>query len=59
MAGKEKLESYSPKMVHAGDFPVVTDSGTVASGETIHELMPITLGTAVTACYMAQVHTWR
>ena len=45
MAGKEKLESYSPKMVHAGDFPVVTDSGTVASGETIHELMPITLGT--------------
>ena len=37
MAGKEKLESYSPKMVHAGDFPVVTDSGTVASGETIHE----------------------
>ena len=44
MAGKEKLESYSPKMVHAGDFPVVTDSGTVASGETIHELMPITLG---------------
>lgn len=39
MAGKEKLESYSPKMVHAGDFPVVTDSGTVASGETIHERM--------------------
>lgn len=56
MAGKEKLESYSPKMVHAGDFPVVTDSGTVASGETIHELMPITLGAdgkikAVTARY--------
>ena len=45
MAGKEKLESYSPKMVHAGDFTVVTDSGTVASGEKIHELMPITLGT--------------
>ena len=31
MAGKEKLESYSPKMVHAGDFPVVTDSGTLIS----------------------------
>ena len=43
MEGKEKLGSYTPKMVHAGDFPVVTDSGTVASGETIHELMPITL----------------
>ena len=61
MAGKEKLESYSPKMVHAGDFPVVTDSGTVASGETIHELMPITLGTdgkikAVTADTVADVY---
>lgn len=61
MAGKEKLESYSPKMVHAGDFPVVTDSGTVASGETIHELMPITLGAdgkikAVTADTVADVY---
>lgn len=61
MAGKEKLESYSPKMVHAGGFPVVTDSGTVASGETIHELMPITLGAdgkikAVTADTIADVY---
>lgn len=61
MAGKEKLESYSTKMVHAGDFPVVTDSGTVASGETIHELMPITLGAdgkikAVTADTVADVY---
>ena len=51
MAGKEKLESYSPKMVHAGDFPVVTDSGTVA----------ITLGAdgkikAVTADTVADVY---
>lgn len=61
MAGKENLGSYTPKMVHAGDFPVVTDSGTVASGETIHELMPITLaadGTikAVTADTVADVY---
>ena len=61
MAGQEKLESYSPKMVHAGDFPVVTDSGTVASGETIHELMPLTLGAdgkikAVTADTVADVY---
>lgn len=45
MAGKELLESYEPKMVHAGDYPVVTDSGTVAAGETIVELMPVVLGT--------------
>lgn len=45
MAGKELLESYEPKMVHAGDYPVVTDSGTVADGETIIELMPIVLDT--------------
>ena len=44
-AGKELLESYTPKMVHAGDYPVVTDSGTVAEGETIIELMPVVLGT--------------
>ena len=25
-AGKELLGSYNPKMVHAGDYPVVTDS---------------------------------
>ena len=29
-AGKELLGSYTPKMIHAGDYPVVTDSGTVA-----------------------------
>lgn len=57
MAGKEKLESYSPKMVHAGDFPVVTDSGTVASGETIHELMPITLGLRTKTSYARSYRT--
>ena len=31
-------------MVHAGDYPIVTDSGTVATGETIVELMPVSLG---------------
>ena len=60
-AGKELLESYSPRMVHAGDYPVVTDSGTVADGETIVELMPIVLGTdgkikGVTAETVAQVY---
>lgn len=44
-AGKENLGSYTPNMVHAGDYPVVTDSGTVATGETIVELMPVSLGT--------------
>lgn len=39
----------------------MTDSGTVASGETIHELMPITLGAdgkikAVTADTVADVY---
>lgn len=43
-AGKELLGSYTPKMVHAGEYPVVTDSGTVAAGETIVELMPVELG---------------
>ena len=42
-AGKENLGTYTPKMVHAGDYPVVTDSGTVAEGETIVELMPVVL----------------
>ncbi len=60
-AGKELLGSYSPKMVHAGDFPVVTDSGTVAEDNTILELMPVTLGTdgkiyAVTAETVANVY---
>ena len=60
-AGKELLGSYSPKMVHAGDYPVVTDSGTVAEGETIIELMPIVLGTdgklkAVTSDTVAEVY---
>lgn len=60
-AGKELLESYNPKMVHAGDYPVVTDSGTVADGETIIELMPVVLGTdgkikAVTADTVASVY---
>ena len=60
-AGKELLGSYNPKMVHAGDYPVVTDSGTVAEGETIIELMPIVLGTdgklkAVTSDTVAEVY---
>ena len=60
-AGKELLESYNPKMVHAGDYPVVTDSGTVADGENIIELMPVVLGTdgkikAVTADTVASVY---
>ena len=60
-AGKELLGSYNPKMVHAGDYPVVTDSGTVADGETIIELMPVVLGTdgkikAVTADTVASVY---
>ncbi len=42
-AGKEKLGTYTPRQVHAGDYPVVTDSGTVAAGETIVELMPVEL----------------
>lgn len=55
------LGSYNPKMVHAGDYPVVTDSGTVADGETIIELMPVVLGTdgkikAVTADTVADVY---
>ena len=60
-AGKELLGSYNPKMVHAGDYPVVTDSGTVADGETIIELMPVVLGAdgkikAVTADTVADVY---
>lgn len=60
-AGKENLGTYTPKMVHAGDYPVVTDSGTVAEGETIVELMPVVLnadGTlkAVTADNVAEVY---
>ncbi len=60
-AGKELLGSYNPKMVHAGDYPVVTDSGTVAEGETIIELMPVALGTdgkikAVTSDTVADVY---
>lgn len=60
-AGKELLGSYTPKMIHAGDYPVVTDSGTVAEGETILELMPIVIGTdgkikAVTSETIANVY---
>lgn len=60
-AGKELLGNYTPKMVHAGDYPVVTDSGTVADGETIIELMPVVLGTdgkikAVTSDTVADVY---
>ncbi len=44
-AGKELLESYIPKKVHAGDYPVVTDLGTVAEGEIITELTPVILDT--------------
>lgn len=61
MAGKELLGTYTPKMVHAGDYPVVTDSGTVATGETIVELMPVALGAdgtikAITADTIADVY---
>lgn len=61
MAGKEELGIYKPTMVHAGDYPVVTDSGTVADGQTIKELMPVTLGadgklSAVTAETLANVY---
>lgn len=60
-AGKELLGSYTPKMTHAGDYPVVTDSGTVADSNTILELMPVTLGTdgklsAVTADTVSDVY---
>lgn len=60
-AGKELLESYIPKRVHAGDYPVITDSGTVAEGEIITELTPITLDTdgkikAVTADTITNVY---
>lgn len=44
-AGKELLGVYTPKMVHAGDFPVVTESGTVSDDGDILELMPVTLKT--------------
>lgn len=43
-AGKELLGSYKPKMVHAGDYPVVTGTGTVADGSIIPELTPVVLG---------------
>ncbi len=60
-AGKELLGSYTPKMIHAGDYPVVTDSGTVAENNTLLKLMPVTLGTdgklsAVTADTAADVY---
>jgi len=60
-AGKELLGSYTPKMIHAGDYPVVTDLGTVADNNTVLELMPVTLGTdgklsAVTADTIANVY---
>ena len=59
-AGKELLGSFKPKMIHTGDFPVVTDSGTVAEGETIIELMPVVLDggkyKAVTADTVANVY---
>ena len=60
-AGKTKLGAYTPKMVHAGDYPVVTDSGTVATGETIVELMPVELTEngeikAITADSVANVY---
>ncbi len=44
-AGKELLGSYKPEMVHAGDYPVVTGTGTVSDGSTIPGLMPVVLGT--------------
>lgn len=37
MAGKELLGTYTPKMTLAGDFPVVTDSGTMKAGESAKE----------------------
>ncbi len=42
-AGKELLGVYTPKMVHAGDYPVVTESGTVSNDGDILELMPVVL----------------
>lgn len=45
MAGREELGIYTPKMIHAGDFPIVTDSGTVKEGVEIKELMPIAIDT--------------
>lgn len=43
-AGKELLGSYKPSMVHAGGYPVVTSTCTVADGSTILGLMPVVLG---------------
>lgn len=42
-AGKERLGSYEPRMIFAGDFPVIKDEGT--AGETIKGLAPVVLGT--------------
>lgn len=37
MAGKELLGTYTPKMTLAGDFPIVTDSDTMKTGESATE----------------------
>lgn len=37
MAGKKVLGTYTPKMTLAGDFPVVTDSDTMKTGESASE----------------------
>ncbi len=44
MAGKQLLESYTPKMIYAGDFPIVTDTGIVDTGEVISAFSPVVLG---------------
>lgn len=60
-AGKEILETYKPKMIFAGDFPVVKDMAVAAEGETISELMPVTLDSdgkvkAVTADTISDIY---
>lgn len=60
-AGKELLGSFTPKMIFAGDYPVVKDTGTVAEKNEVSELMPVTIGTdgklsAVTADTVVNVY---
>lgn len=37
MTGAKLLGTYTPKMTLAGDFPVVTDSDTMKTGESVAE----------------------
>lgn len=43
MAGVERLGTYVPKHVQAGEYPVVTESGTIKAGEAVVELSPVVL----------------